>query len=184
MHATDATGTPGNWDLYRTAIAHMQFQDRTVRVEPGPWGTAEGLFPESAGSRTVHVITAWNPRGRTASADDNARAHGLLVNEIRSRALTWWSAEGGDAYGTHREESVAVVGLSDAGARELGRRFGQDAIFAWTPHAWRVLACDSETAAVSGWAACESGRRSSLRPSGDAGRDLSDESSERHLGES
>ncbi|WP_317446370.1 DUF3293 domain-containing protein [Streptomyces collinus] len=104
------------------------------------------------------MITAWNPRGRTASADDNARAQGLLVNEVRSRNLMWWSAEGGDACGTHREESVAVAGLTDAAARELGRRFGQDAIFAWTPDAWRVLACDSEAAAVSGWAACESGQ--------------------------
>jgi hypothetical protein len=107
-----------------------------------------------------------------------------LVNEIRSRALTWWCAEGGDACGTHREESVAVVGLSDAAARELGRRFGQDAIFAWTPDAWRVLACDSEASAVSGWVACESGRLSSLRPSGDAGRDRSDGSSEWNLGKS
>ncbi|MEU7060906.1 DUF3293 domain-containing protein [Streptomyces sp. NPDC046197] len=130
------------------------------------------------------MITAWNPRGRTASADDNARAQGLLLDEIRSRALTWWSAEGGDACGTHREESVAVAGLSDAAARDLGRRFGQDAIFAWTPDAWRVLACDSEAAAVSGWASCQSGRLSSLRPSGDAGCERSDGSSERHLGES
>ncbi|MER6432620.1 DUF3293 domain-containing protein [Streptomyces sp900105245] len=182
MHATDATGTPRNWDLYRTAVAHIQFQDRTVRVEPRPRGSAEGSFPESAGSGTVHVITAWNPRGRTASADDNARAQGLLVNEVRSRNLMWWSAEGGDACGTHREESVAVAGLTDAAARELGRRFGQDAVFAWTPDAWRVLACDSETVAVSGWAACESGRLSSLSSRGDAGRDRSDGSSERHLG--
>lgn len=184
MHATDATGTPRNWDLYRTAVAHIRFQGRTVRVEPRPWGTAEGSFPEPAGSGTVHVITAWNPGGRTASADDNARAQGLLLDGIRSRALTWWSADGGDACGTHREESVAVVGLSDTAARELRRRFGQDAIFAWTPDAWRVLACDSEAAAVSGWAACESGWLCSLPPSGDAGRDRSDGPSERHLGES
>ncbi|MEU6086701.1 DUF3293 domain-containing protein [Streptomyces sp. NPDC047085] len=174
MHATDATSTPRNWDLYRTAIAHIQYQGRTVRVEPRPWGTAEGPFPESAGVGTVHVITAWNPRGRTASADDNARAQGQLLDEIRNRALTWWVAEGGDVSGTHREESVAVVGLSDAAALELGRRFGQDAIFAWTPDAWRVLACDSAAVAASGWAASASGRLSSLRPRGDAGRDRSD----------
>ncbi|MEU2490022.1 DUF3293 domain-containing protein [Streptomyces sp. NPDC007883] len=149
-----------------------------------PGAQLKALSPESAGNGTVHVITAWNPRGRTASAHDNARAQGLLLDEIRSRALTWWSAEGGDACGTHREESVAVVGLSDAAARELGRHFGQDAIFAWTLDAWRVLSCDSKVVAVSGWVASESGRLSSLRPSGDAGRDRSDGSSERHLGES
>ncbi|MEU9480173.1 DUF3293 domain-containing protein [Streptomyces sp. NPDC048191] len=53
------------------------------------------------------------------------------------------SAAGGDACGTHREESVAVIGLSDAAARELGRLFGQDAIFAWTQTPgvfWRATA--------------------------------------------
>ncbi|TWV56868.1 hypothetical protein FRZ03_03245 [Streptomyces misionensis] len=60
---------------------------------------------------------------------------------------------GGDLGGTHREESVAVTGLDDAAAREPGRRFGQDAVFAWTPGAWRVLACDTDAMSVSGWAA-------------------------------
>ncbi|MEV5332734.1 DUF3293 domain-containing protein [Streptomyces werraensis] len=60
---------------------------------------------------------------------------------------------GGDVSGTHQEESVAVAGLSDAAARALGRRFGQDALFAWTPDASRVLACDNGAVAASGWAA-------------------------------
>jgi hypothetical protein len=103
------------------------------------------------------VITAWNPRGRTASPDANAHAHRLLLAEVRRRGLTWWPAEGGDVRGTHREESVAVVGLSDTAARDLGRHFGQDAVFAWTPDAWRVLACDNDAASVSGWTASERG---------------------------
>ncbi|MER6222401.1 DUF3293 domain-containing protein [Streptomyces sp900105755] len=137
MHAIDASITPRNWDLYRTAVVDIRFPDRTVRVKPRSSGTAEGSFPEPADGGTVHVITAWNPRGRTASPDANARAHHLLLAEIRRRGLTRWSAEGGDARGAHREESVAVVGLSDTAARDLGHRFGQDAIFAWTPGAWR-----------------------------------------------
>ncbi|MER6269097.1 DUF3293 domain-containing protein [Streptomyces sp900105755] len=157
MHAIDTAVTPRNWNLYRSAVVEIRFQDRILRVEPRSPGTAEGSFPEMAGGGTVHVITAWNPRGRTASPDANARAHRLLLAEIRRRGLTWWAAEGGDALGTHREESVAVAGLSDTGARDLGRRFGQDAVFAWTPGAWRVLACDSDAAAVSGWAASARG---------------------------
>ncbi|MEF9905826.1 DUF3293 domain-containing protein [Streptomyces sp. P9-A2] len=153
MHAPDAAGTPLNWDLYRAAVVDIRFEDRAVRVEPRPRGTAEGFFPVPADSATVHVITAWNPRGRTASDDANAHAQRLLLDEVRHRGLTWWPAEGGDACGTHREESVAVVGLSDAAARDLGRRFRQDAVFAWTPGAWRVLACDTAAVAVSGWTA-------------------------------
>ncbi|GAB2778591.1 hypothetical protein GCM10027073_08970 [Streptomyces chlorus] len=174
MHAPDAAGAPLNWDLYRAAVLVIRFEDRAVRVEPRPRGTAEGFFPEPADGATVHVITAWNPRGRTAPADTNNRAQGLLLDEIRRRGLTWWPAEGGDACGTHREESIAVVGLSDAAARDLGRGFDQDAVFAWTPDAWHVLACDTDAAAVSGWAASAQARPSPSRPGGNSGNDRPD----------
>ncbi|MFD5520402.1 DUF3293 domain-containing protein [Streptomyces sp. NPDC127066] len=162
MHADDV---PLNWEHYRHAVVDIHFSGRTVRVEPRSPGTAEGSLPEPAGDAALHVVTAWNPRGRTCSAEYNARAHGLLLDELDRRRLTWWPAVGGDASGTHIEESVAVVGMSDEAARELGLRFGQDAIFTWTPDAWRVSACDSETAAESGWAAsARSGGMSSPLP--------------------
>ncbi|MEU2620833.1 DUF3293 domain-containing protein [Streptomyces sp. NPDC007157] len=175
MHAVDAPedapDTPQNWELYRLAVVDIHFHDRTVRVEPRSPGTAEGAFPEPAGDATLHVITAWNPRGRTASAEYSTRAHGLLLDELDRQRLTWWPATGGDACGTHVEESVAVVGLSDGAARELGRRFGQDAIFSWTPDAWRVSACDSNTVAMSGWAAFPRSDRRAWRPPADGTQD-------------
>ncbi|GAB1337316.1 hypothetical protein ACE1SV_39060 [Streptomyces sp. E-15] len=158
MHSSDAAGTPLNWDLYRTAVVDISFGHRTLRIGPRPSGTVEGCFPEPARGATIHVITAWNPLGRTASADSNARAQRLLLDVVRRRRLTWWPAEGGDVRGSHREESVAVVGLSDTAARALGHRFGQDAVFAWTPRDWRVLACATGAVAVGGWAVCRKGR--------------------------
>ncbi|MEU4036033.1 DUF3293 domain-containing protein [Streptomyces collinus] len=158
MHAIDAALTPRNWDHYRSAVVDIRFAERTVRVESRPSGTVEGSYPDAASGAAIHVITAWNPLGRTASDDTNAYAQALLLDEVRRRDLTWWSAVGGDVGGTHSEESVAVVGLGDAAARDLGRRFGQDAIFAWGADAWRLLACDTDAAEVSGWAACEYGR--------------------------
>ncbi|MFJ3716996.1 DUF3293 domain-containing protein [Streptomyces sp. NPDC090057] len=160
MHI-DATGAPRNWIHYETAVVDIRFPDRTVHVEPRPSGTAEGAFPAAADGATIHVITAWNPLGRTASDRDNGRAQSRLLDELRRRGLPWWPAVGGDAGGAHREESVALVGLSDHAARDLGRRFDQDAIFAWTPRAWRLLACGTDAAAVRGWAAY--GR---IRPAG------------------
>ncbi|MFD7805410.1 DUF3293 domain-containing protein [Streptomyces cellulosae] len=156
MQSIGASGTPRNWELYRTAVVDVRFEDRTVRIAPRPQGTVEGVFPvpDSSGA-ALHVITAWNPRGRTASEDANALAHRVLLDEVRHRGLTSWPAVGGDPSGTHLEESVAVAGLSDAAARDLGRRFGQDAVFAWTPSAWRVLACDTGAVSVSGWTASE-----------------------------
>jgi hypothetical protein len=175
VHATDASAIPDNWDLYRAAVVGVRFKDRVVRVEPRPLGTAAGSFPRPVGSLVViHVITAWNPCGRTAPADANARAQLTLLGEIHRRGLAWWPAEGSDAGGTHREESVAVAGLSDTAARALGRRFGQDAVFAWTPAVLRVLACDTDAVATSGWAASAHGPRSSLRPGEGAARGASD----------
>ncbi|MCW2870168.1 DUF3293 domain-containing protein [Actinacidiphila oryziradicis] len=150
MHAAVAPTAPEQWTLYQQAVVDIQLADHALRVTPGPRGTAKGLFPESSG-RTIHVITAFNPRGRTAPAEDNDRAQRLLLDEIDRRTLTWWPAAGGDAHGVHVERSAAVVGLSDAAARELGRCFGQDAIFAWTPDSWRLLSCAGDDVAVYGW---------------------------------
>lgn len=156
MHAPDSAatgGTPLNWDLYRKAVVDIEFGERTVRVEPRPRGTVEGVFPVPDGDAVVHVITAWNPFGRTVPDDDNSLAHRRLLDEVRRLGLTWWPAVGGSVDGTHQEVSVAVVGLRDADALEVGRRFGQDAIFAWSSGAWRVLACGTDAADVRGWAA-------------------------------
>ncbi|OIJ67458.1 DUF3293 domain-containing protein [Streptomyces mangrovisoli] len=160
MHTFDASAAPRNWDLYLAAVVDIRFEDRVVHVEPRSPGVAEGPFPGPAQGATVHVITAWNPLGRTASFAANARAHRLLLAEVRSLGPTWWPAEGRDKQGMHREESVAVVGLDDAAALGLGRRFGQDAIFAWTPDAWRLLTCDGGVTAARGWAAFETRNRS------------------------
>ncbi|MGW4517105.1 DUF3293 domain-containing protein [Streptomyces sp. NPDC004393] len=150
MHTTVTSVSSEQWMLYQQAVMDIQFGARTVRVTPSSPGTAEGLFPDSIG-RTIHVITAFNPHGRVAPADANGRARRLLLNNINQLGLTWWPAAGGTACGAHIEESAAVVGMSDAAARELGRRFGQDAVFAWTFDAWRLLSCTSEETAVYGW---------------------------------
>ncbi|OSP23771.1 DUF3293 domain-containing protein [Streptomyces sp. PU_AKi4] len=145
MQVTDAVTTPPNWELYRRTVVDIRFPDRTVRIKPRPRGTAEGPFPElpgPAGTVALHVVTAYDPHGRPALTEDNARAQARLLDELGRRGLAWWPATGSDVHGTHIEQSVAVAGLSDSAARELGRRFGQDAVFAWTPGTWRLLSCD------------------------------------------
>jgi hypothetical protein len=97
---------------------------------------AEDPFPEPlgpAGTAALQVVTACDLNGRPALAEDHARAQARLLDELDRRGLAWWPAAGGDAHGTHIEQSVAIAGLSDSTARELGRCFGQDAVFAWAP---------------------------------------------------
>jgi 5,10-methylenetetrahydrofolate reductase len=111
-------------------------------------GQVQGDFPERSG-RTIHVITAANPYGRPASDEDNDRAHQALLQELRE--FVTFLAVGGDPGGSHTEQSVAVVGLRDAEAVELGRRFHQDAVFAWTPQSLTLISCESAIEAVRGW---------------------------------
>ncbi|MGV9342620.1 DUF3293 domain-containing protein [Streptomyces sp. NPDC003688] len=139
------------WTAYRQAVADIRFGERRVtRVAPLAVGVTEGPYPEPSG-RTIHVITACNPRGRVVAPEDNTRAHASLLAELGRSGHTWWPATGGSPCGTHTEESVAVTGLTDAAARVLGRRFGQDAVFAWGPEAWRLLACFEEWSETAGW---------------------------------
>ncbi|MEN3539537.1 hypothetical protein AAH991_30805 [Microbispora sp. ZYX-F-249] len=53
----------------------------------------------------------------------------------------------------HVEAAVVVAGLDDRAARPLGRRYGRDAVFAWTPDTWRLLSCRDTRSAAFGWTA-------------------------------
>ena len=61
------------------------------------------------------------------------------------------AAVGVDPATGRREEGVAVRGLPEAEALALGVRYGQDAIFAWTPTEWAIVACRGDRRLVSGW---------------------------------
>jgi len=65
--------------------------------------------------------------------------------------LEIWPAIGLDPNSEYREEGVAVFGLSEMEAITLGARYDQNAIFAWTPAAWRILSCIDERREEAGW---------------------------------
>ncbi|MGQ4418705.1 DUF3293 domain-containing protein [Streptomyces sp. SAS_269] len=136
MQVIDAATAPPNEELYRRTVVDIRMPDRTVRVEPRPQGMAEGPFPEllgPVGTAALHVVTACDLHGRPTLAEDNARTQARLLDELDRQGLA--PAAGGDAHGTHIEQSVAIAGRSDSAAREPGRCVGQDAVFAWPPPA-------------------------------------------------
>ena len=74
-------------------------------------------------------ITAYNPAGTAQPAAMNRRAHQRLKAEIDRRCLACIEGSGVGADGLWpAEKSYFVLGLSSAGARAVGRMFGQDAI--------------------------------------------------------
>ncbi|MCO5967506.1 DUF3293 domain-containing protein [Actinoallomurus soli] len=121
-----------------------------MEISPAALGRCVGRFPDEDG-RTVHIITAVAPGREARQAVENEHARRALESELRALDLHCWPAMTGDSARTPTKPSVAVVGLDDDTAREIGRRFGQEAVFAWSPSYWRILACSGARERATGW---------------------------------
>ena len=106
-----------------------------------PWPTEE----------PVHILTAWDPGSERPGLERNRLRQAALEAELRLLGLRLASAIGVDPVTGRREEGMAVVGASESTILALGARYDQDAVFAWTPAAWAVVACRDGARLVSGW---------------------------------
>lgn len=124
----------------------------TGELEVGPtlpgMQPSDARFPTEFARRPVHVITAWNPGGTAADDAANRAAQAALLTHLTVLVgeghVELWPAVGFDPLHDWHEQSVAVAGLGRDAACEIGRRYGQAAIFEWTdePDGFRVVACD------------------------------------------
>ena len=74
-------------------------------------------------------ITAYNPFGQAQSAEANEAAHSQLGDCLRALVPQVIEGVGADPAGAWPEEmSFFALGLGSDTARQLGRRFGQDAV--------------------------------------------------------
>lgn len=89
----------------------------------------------------VHVLTAWNPGSSRPAREVNDSANAQLFSDLVACGLEPVRAVGADPDSEHVEESWAVVGWSDDEAREIGRRFGQVAVFRFEAGLQTVVAC-------------------------------------------
>ena len=91
-----------------------------------------------------HVITAWNPGDERPSSEVNDTQNNQLLADISVMGLEALEALGSDPNSTHAEKSWAVIGLTDTTAIELGRKYGQVAVFRISESQQSVLGCLSE----------------------------------------
>ncbi len=117
--------------LYLAAEVAVVQGDQLVPATEAEW----------MGSRVVHVITGWNPGGRTQSVRRNEAADRRLHQELVDRGLEPVRARGSDPRSAHYEDSWAVVGLTDDLARAIGNRFGQVAVFRLADGVQTVVGC-------------------------------------------
>jgi hypothetical protein len=147
-----APGDP--WASYaRTVVEIVRpgVGDIVVRAAP-PGNVGEWPWPSPG---PVHILTAWDPGSERRNEADNRRRQAALEADLRGSAGITWAAEGIDPVSGHREEGVAVCGITESDAEALGARYGQAAIFAWTPTEWTIVACGEGRRVVSGWSCTE-----------------------------
>ncbi len=143
-----APGDP--WESYaRTVVEIARAGGQDVVVRSAPPGQV-GEWPW-ASDEPVHVLTAWDPGDERPGEEENRRRQAALEADLRSLAGVQWPALGVDPVTGHREEGVAVCGVSEADVVALGGRYRQDAVFVWTPTAWTILACAGGRRVASGW---------------------------------
>jgi hypothetical protein len=141
-------------DYARTVvvIARPAAPDLVVAAEPVG---ETGRWPWSGGD-AVHVLTAWDPGAARPGDVENRRRQADLEGEIRAMAPSeMWTAVGENPVSQHREEGVAVGGLSLGVLLALGASYGQDAIFEWTPQEWAIVACRGGRREAFGWSLAE-----------------------------
>ena len=73
-------------------------------------------------------ITAFNPFGRAQSADANRAAHFLLGEDLRALSRHVIEGTGYPSGDWPPELSFFALGIDEGAARQLGRRFDQDAV--------------------------------------------------------
>ncbi len=120
-----------SWDGYLAAHTWVMVAGVWWHVEPG---TGPGHLPVGG-----HVITAHNPGGQWLDDAANGARHAELLDALGAAVMPSW---GGSPDGRHLEEGVFVVGLDDAEALDIGRRFGQDAIYLLLGGRRLLLPCD------------------------------------------
>jgi len=91
-------------------------------------------------ARKFWVITAWNPDGVLTDAAVNRMADQNLAAELEKRGLQRFRVFGGSPDGSHVEPGWGVA-CEEAAALELGRLFGQLAVFSFNEEKIYLVDC-------------------------------------------
>ena len=122
------------------------YLETRLEIGPPPHATVAHFSTavlEGALKGCWHVITAFNPSGAEWTDGQNRAAHERLRDALAELQVTFQRSLGTTPDGRWPEDGFAVAGLTRAQAIDLGRRFGQHAIFEIDAASGRLLDCDS-----------------------------------------
>ena len=144
------TVAPDAWDGYaRTVVEIRRPEEGDLVVRPAPRGVT-GMWPWPT-PEPVYVLTAWDPGDERPGPEVNRRRQAALESELRPLVAAMWSAVGTDPVTGRREEGVAVRGPGEAEVLAVAARYGQDAVFVWTPGVWATVSCRDRRRQAGGW---------------------------------
>jgi Protein of unknown function (DUF3293) len=138
------------WASYeRTVVEILRPGGGVLRVRSAPDADeASWPWPDR---QPVHLLTAWDPGLERPGREVNRVRQAALEADLAALSVPLLAAVGVDPVTGRREEGVAVRDLPKAEVLALGVRYGQDAVFAWTPTEWAVVACRGQRRLASGW---------------------------------
>ena len=138
------------WASYeRTVVEILRPGGDSLRVRSAPDVDQESWpWPDR---RPVHLLTAWDPGLERPGVDVNRMRQAALEADLELLSGELLVAIGVDSATGRREEGVAVRGLPEAEVLALGVRYGQDAVYAWTPVEWVIVACQGGRRLATGW---------------------------------
>jgi hypothetical protein len=93
---------------------------------------------------SIHVITAWNPGETRFDEDTNEARNQELLDQLRELDCTVFESVGTDPDSEYFEKSWAIVGLTRETAIDIGRQFGQLAVFHIDESRQTVVNCFDE----------------------------------------
>jgi Protein of unknown function (DUF3293) len=121
--------TPDKLAAYRATQYRVGAGEDAITLRIGSVsGELQKLYVET-GQNCCVFITAYNPFGQEQSADANRLAHSQLEKALRALRSRTVGGVGADPGGAWPEEvSVLALGIDETTARQLGKRFKQDAV--------------------------------------------------------
>ena len=96
--------------------------------------------PEGGWPEYFHIITAYNP-GKIISDEDNASADEELRRDLECRGLRYLRIKGYSPDQKHHEQGWMIEDITREQALEIGRRYGQNAIFEIEKGVLFVIGC-------------------------------------------
>lgn len=132
------------WDAFASAVVRVELAGGPAVLTPRADGAGEFPF-----DRPVHIITAYNPAGIETDGATNQRRHDEFGRRLASHSVVETTGSAPD--GSMAEPGYAVLHISLDEALELGREFGQRAIYRWTAESLTIVGVDEPDRRDLGW---------------------------------